>query len=89
MTAGYQVVQIRHADHNVFVLAMDIINQHRAEHCARHDAGAGLCPYERALDTELAYGREHPEALHSWVREQAHWAELAPLARLLRESWRG
>lgn len=84
-----QVVQLRVADHNVFVLSLEVINRHRAEICARHDAQAGLCRFDLALLTELAYGRDHPEALHNWARDEVNWSELRPRARLLRESWRG
>ena len=66
-----------------------MVNRHRAERCARHDADAGVCSYEAALATELAYGREHPAALVHWVRDPSHWPALEPHARLLRESWRG
>ena len=89
MTTGNQLLQLRHSDHTVFVLPAEVVNRHRAEACARHDADAGLCDYERALATELAYGRDHPKALQDWVHDASHWRDLEPHARLVRESWRG
>ena len=89
MTTGSQVLQLRRSGHDVFLVPLDVVNRHRADSCALHDAAAGLCAYETALLTELAYGREHPEALRDWVRDEMKWTDLEPHARLVRESWRG
>jgi hypothetical protein len=89
MTPNGQHLHVRLSTHDAFVVSLEIINRHRAEHYARHDADAGLRRYERGVTSELDYGREHPEILQEWVSNHMAWTELEPHARMLRESWRG